>query len=175
MRVEVAAFGKLRGPGLREAADHYLKLASKFVDLQERELKPISVPDKSAATRAIVQEKEATLLLSTVKSGITGKARTGAKTGSERAALYLLDEGGKMLRTEGWAQLVDSWRQDSLTHVTLALGSSLGFSPELKKQARGVLSLGPQTLPHELARVVLYEQLFRCTSLLAGHPYHVEG
>lgn len=162
MRIEVAAFGKLRGPGLREAADHYLKLASKFVDVQERELKPVPVADKSSATRSLVQEKEAALLLGTQKPG-------------ERSALYLLDEGGKTLRTEQWAQLLDSWRKDGLTQVTLALGSSLGFSPVLKKQARGVLSLGPQTLPHELARVVLYEQLFRCSSLLAGHPYHVEG
>lgn len=162
MRIEVAAFGKLRGPGLREAADHYLKLASKFVEVHERELKPLPVPDKSAATRTLVQQKEASSLLSTQKAG-------------ERSVLYLLDEGGKALRTEEWAKLLDSWRKDGIHQVTLALGSSLGFSSELKRQARGILSLGPQTLPHELARVVLYEQLFRSSSVLAGHPYHVEG
>lgn len=169
MRIEVAAFGKLRGPGLREAADHYLKLASKFVDIHERELKPLPVADKSAATRVLVQEKESTLLLSTLGPS------SAAKAGSERSALYLLDEGGKAMRTEEWAQLVATWRGEGLTRVALALGSSLGFSPELKRRARGVLSLGPQTLPHELARVIVFEQLFRCTSLLAGHPYHVEG
>ena len=162
MRVEVAAFGKLRSPGLRDAADHYLKLTSKFIEIHERELKPLAVSDKSDATRTLVQDKEATILLASQKT-------------NERSALYLLDEAGKTLRTEGWAQLVNSWRDDGLTQVTLALGSSLGFSPDLKKKARGILSLGPQTLPHELARVVLYEQLFRCTSLLAGHPYHVDG
>jgi len=162
VRIEVVAFGKLRAPGLRDSADHYLKLASKFVEIQERELKPLPVADKSPATRALVQEKEAALLLAAQKSG-------------ERTALYLLDEGGKALRTDGWAELIQSWQSEGLTRVTLALGSSLGFAPTLKKQVRAVLSLGPQTLPHELARVVLYEQLFRCTSLLAGHPYHVEG
>jgi len=162
MRIDVVAFGKLKTPGLREAADHYIKLASKFVELNERELKPIPVPDKSSATRAIIQQKESELLLSTQKAG-------------ERHCIYLLDEGGKTHRTEGWASLISSWRSEGLTHVTLALGSSLGFHPELKRKARGILSLGPQTLPHELARVVLLEQVFRAGSLLAGHPYHVEG
>ncbi|MBU6374847.1 MAG: 23S rRNA (pseudouridine(1915)-N(3))-methyltransferase RlmH [Bdellovibrionales bacterium] len=162
MRIDVIAFGKLKAPGLRECADHYLKLASRFIEIEEREIKPLQVSEKSSATRALIQEKEAALLLTAHKSG-------------DRSALYLLDEGGKLLRTEQWADLVRTWQGDGLTRVTLALGSSLGFSPTLKSQARGVLSLGPQTLPHELARVVLYEQLFRCTSLIAGHPYHVEG
>jgi 23S rRNA (pseudouridine1915-N3)-methyltransferase len=162
VRVELTAFGKLRGPGLREAADHYLKLASKFIDLTERELKPLSVPDKSPSSRSQVQKKEAQILLESIK-------------GNERSALYLLDEAGKSLRTEEWSTLIAGWRRDGLVTVTLALGSSLGFSPELKRQARGLLSLGPQTMPHELARVVLYEQIFRASSSLAGHPYHVEG
>lgn len=162
MRVDVVAFGKLKTPGLREAADHYLKVASKFLEIQERELKPLSVPDKSAAKRTQIQVREAELLLTGIKSG-------------ERSCLILLDEGGKTLRTEAWATMIDSWRNDGFTQVAIGIGSSLGFSAELKRKARAVLSLGPQTLPHELARVVLYEQLFRASSLLAGHPYHVEG
>ena len=62
MKVEVLAFGKLRGPGLRDAADHYLKLASKFLTITERELKPLAVPDKSDATRLQIQAKEQQLI-----------------------------------------------------------------------------------------------------------------
>ena len=160
MRIEVLAFGKLRGPGLREAADHYLKLSSKFVSITERELKPIPVPDKSEATRLQIQSREQSII-------------EGAL--SPRSCLYLLDEGGKSLKTTEWAELLKSLSGESWSSVHFALGSSLGFSSELKKKSKGVLSLGPQTLPHELARVVLYEQVFRAASLNAGHPYHVEG
>jgi 23S rRNA (pseudouridine1915-N3)-methyltransferase len=160
LRVEVLAFGKLRGPGLRDAADHYLKLARKFIQLSEVELKPIPVPDKSEATRHNIQLREQELL--------EGRL-------APRSCLYLLDEGGKNLGTQAWADLLKKLSTDGLATVHLALGSSLGFSPGLKKKARGVLSLGAQTLPHELARVVLFEQLFRASSLNAGHPYHVEG
>ena len=160
MKIEVLAFGKLRGPGLREAADHYLKLASKFVSLTERELKPIPVSDKSEAMRLQIQAREQAII-----EGVL----------APRSCLYLLDEGGKSLKTTEWADLLRRISGESWSSVHFALGSSLGFSRELKKKSKGVLSLGPQTLPHELARVVLYEQLFRATSLNAGHPYHVEG
>lgn len=160
MRVEVLAFGKLRGPGLRAAADHYLKLASKFITLEERELKPLEVPDKGESTRQRIQLKEQELIQSQL---------------SPRSCLFLLDEGGRALKTSQWAELLQRLSTESWSTVHFALGSSLGFSSELKKKAQGVLSLGPQTLPHELARVVLYEQLFRAASLNAGHPYHVEG
>jgi 23S rRNA (pseudouridine1915-N3)-methyltransferase len=159
MKVEVLAFGKLRGPGLREAADHYLKLASKFVTLTERELKPIPVPDKSEATRLQIQQKEMQLLDSAI---------------GPRTTLFLLDEEGKSMRSTDWAMLLSGLAAGSVPHVIFALGSSLGFAPELKKRARGTLSLGPQTLPHELARVVLLEQIFRAASINAGHPYHVD-
>ncbi len=160
MRIEVLAFGKLRGPGLREAADHYLKLSSKFVSITERELKPIPVPDKAEATRLQIQSREQSII-------------EGAL--SPRSCLYLLDEGGKSLKTTEWAELLKRLSGESWSSLHFALGSSLGFSSELKKKSKGVLSLGPQTLPHELARVVLYEQVFRAASLNAGHPYHVEG
>ena len=160
LRIEVLAFGKLRGPGLREAADHYLKLASKFTALTEREFKPLVVPDKSDASRLRIQAKEQEVVESALAA---------------RSCLYLLDEGGCSLKTSQWAELLARLSQESWSTVHFALGSSLGFSSELKKKAQGVLSLGPQTLPHELARVVFYEQIFRAASLNAGHPYHVEG
>ncbi|MFN7684981.1 MAG: 23S rRNA (pseudouridine(1915)-N(3))-methyltransferase RlmH [Oligoflexia bacterium] len=160
LKVQALAFGKLRGPGLREAADHYLKLSQKFVQLSERELKPLAVHDKNPTTRQAIQEKEQRILEQEL---------------APRSCLFLLDEGGRALSTEGWAKLLRDLSRQSLSVVHFALGSSLGFSSTLKKKARGILSLGPQTLPHELARVVLYEQIFRATSLNAGHPYHVEG
>ena len=158
MKLKLIAFGKLRTPGLREAADYYLRNVRPWATLEEIELKPIAVPDKSAATRLQIQEKEAELLLARV---------------SERCRLYLLDEGGKQLKTHAWAALARDW--ESQGEVALCIGSSLGFHDRVRKRAHAALALGPQTLPHELARVVLLEQVYRAFSVIKGHPYHNEG
>jgi len=163
LKVYLLAFGKLKTPGLREAADYYLKLLRPWARIEELELRPLAVPDKSAATRARIQEEEASLLEGALE-------RLG-----ERGAFFLLDEGGKSLSTRDWAARVRGWESGSFTGVAFCVGSSLGFSDALRARASGVLSLGPQTLPHELARVVLLEQLYRAWSVTRGHPYHNEG
>ena len=164
MKLHIVAFGKLKAPGLREAADTYLRNLGPWVNVQEHELKPISVPDKSPATRVQIQEKEAEIL----------SERLGPLVGS-RGSFYLLYELGKSRPTQGWAELVRIWESEGTNAIALCLGSSLGWSDAIRKKARGLLSLGPQTLPHELARVVLLEQVYRAWSIQRGHPYHNEG
>lgn len=164
MRLRLLAFGKLKTPGLREAADHYKKMLGSWVTLEEIELKPLSVPDKSPASRKAIQSKEETLLLE----------RMGERTGKS-PVFYLLDETGKAMSTEAWAKLVREWESSGSSELHLCIGSSLGFDEELRRKARGIVSLGPQTLPHELARVVLLEQLYRAWSVVRGHPYHNAG
>ena len=164
MKLHLVAFGKLKAPGLREAADYYLRNIAPWVTVQEHELKPLSVPDKSPSTRVQIQEKEGELLIE----------RLSPLLGS-RGAFYLMDEVGKAHTTQAWAQMVRHWESESTSAVALCLGSSLGWSPALRGKARGLLSLGPQTLPHELARVVLLEQAYRAWSVVRGHPYHNEG
>jgi 23S rRNA (pseudouridine1915-N3)-methyltransferase len=164
MKVHLVAFGKLKLPGLRDTADYYLRALRPWLSVEEHELKPVPVPDKSAATRTRIQEVEGELLLDTLRSRL-----------GERGAFYLLDEGGKAQPTQAWAEAVRSWESQSLTGLAFCIGSSLGFSEAVRKKARGSLSLGPQTLAHELARVVLLEQLYRAWSVTRGHPYHNEG
>lgn len=146
---------------MRDAADHYLKLIRPWVELSEIELKPLSVPDKSDATRRRIQQKEGEELLSRIE-------RLG------KIPFYLLDEEGKALATLRWAEMARAWEAES-AEVALCIGSSLGFSDAVREKARGKLCLGPQTLPHELARVVLLEQLYRAWSVIRKHPYHNEG
>lgn len=158
MRLKLVVFGKLKNPGMRDSADYYLRLIRPWVTVEEIELKPIAVPDKSDASRRQIQQKEAELL----------RKRLGA------TPFYLLDESGKARTTLEWSQLAREW-ESSTPEIALCLGSSLGFSAEVRKLAKGMISLGPQTLAHELARVVLLEQLFRAWSVVRGHPYHNEG
>ena len=164
MKLHLLAFGKLKTPGLQESSTYYSKLLSGFVPLEETELKPLSVPDKGPATRKLVQEKEAVLLQEKLKNQL-----------SPRGALYLLDEGGIARTTPEWAQLVREWEGSGAPEIVLCIGSSLGFADTVRRRAKGILSLGPHTLPHELARVVLLEQLYRAWSVTRGHPYHVQG
>lgn len=164
MKIFLFAFGKLKTPGLRDAADYYKKLTHSWAPIEEVEIKPLSVPDKSQSTRLRIQEKESEILLDRLKSEI-----------SKRGVFYLLDETGKLKTTLEWSQEVRHLELKGIPSVSFCIGSSLGFSKELRQKAQGCLSLGPQTLPHELARVVLLEQIYRSYSVMRGHPYHNEG
>jgi 23S rRNA (pseudouridine1915-N3)-methyltransferase len=164
VRICVISFGKLKTPGLRDAADYYKRLARSWLTVDEIELKPLSVPDKSPETRSRIQEKEGQLLLDRLKNELSG-----------RGAIFLLDEMGKPRTTQAWAQELREWEKESLSSIAFCVGSSLGFSSDVRQRSKGFFSLGPQTLSHELARVVLLEQIYRACSVVKGHPYHNEG
>lgn len=164
MRLLLVTFGKLKVPGLRQAADYYLELTRGWVPLEECELKPLAVPDKSPATRRQIQVKEGALLLEKLSRRL-----------GPRSLIYLLDEGARPRTTRQWSEQIRQWEDQGPPEIALCIGSSLGFSEAVRARAHGALSLGSQTLPHELARVVLLEQLYRAWSHLRGHPYHNEG
>jgi len=164
MRLQLFAFGKLRTAGLRETADYYLRNLRPWTELHEEELKPLHVPDKSPGHRARIQEKEGALLTE----------RLG-KTVPPRGRIYLLDETGKNMTTRHWAELARELEASGTPAAAFCIGSSLGFGEAPRARAHGLFSLGAQTLSHELARVVLLEQLYRAWSVIRGHPYHNEG
>jgi 23S rRNA (pseudouridine1915-N3)-methyltransferase len=86
----------------------------------------------------------------------------------ERAYVVLLDAGGRELSSEAFAEFLEARRQGG-RDVCFVIGGPYGTALERHDH---VLSLGPMTLPHQLARVVLLEQLFRAHKILAGEPYH---
>jgi 23S rRNA (pseudouridine1915-N3)-methyltransferase len=87
------------------------------------------------------------------------------------AHLCALDREGEALTSEGLAELIAE-RRMSRTDVAFVLGGPFGLDPAVLERADRRLSFGPITLPHQLARVVLLEQLFRAHKILAGEPYH---
>lgn len=86
--------------------------------------------------------------------------------------LVLLDQRGKQFTSEALAAWLRALRDEGQQRVVFAIGPADGWSDEDRKRAALLLSLGPMTLPHELARVVVSEQLYRAFTILAGHPYH---
>ena len=87
----------------------------------------------------------------------------------------VLDEQGRALSSMELAKKLERWRDGGKREARFLIGAADGHSDDQKKGADLVLSFGPATWPHLLARAMLAEQLFRATSILANHPYHREG
>jgi 23S rRNA (pseudouridine1915-N3)-methyltransferase len=98
------------------------------------------------------------------------RERAGTRTAH---SIVLLDSRGKQLTSEELASFLDNHQNRSPQPLLFAIGDADGFSEEARKSASFVLSLSRMTFPHELARVVLLEQLYRALSILKGHPYHL--
>ncbi len=90
-----------------------------------------------------------------------------------KATLVLLDARGKQLSSEELARFLDQQRNRGTPTLLFAVGAADGFSDQMRRAAAFQLSLGKMTLPHELARVILLEQLYRGFTILQGHPYHL--
>ena len=86
-----------------------------------------------------------------------------------------LDERGKALSSTELAHKLETWRDSGKREIRFLIGSADGHDEEQRRSADLLLSFGPATWPHLLARAMLAEQLFRATSILANHPYHREG
>ena len=144
MKIKVAWIGKTKEAAIQALTDDYLKRLSRYADVS-----------------GVAVKDEATIL--SVARGERQK---------ERHKLVLLDFRGKQLSSEELAQFLDREQQQSLP-LLFAVGGADGFGEQARRQATFVLSLGRMTLPHELARVVLLEQLYRGFTILKNHPYHL--
>jgi 23S rRNA (pseudouridine1915-N3)-methyltransferase len=151
VEIGIVAVGKLR-PYYRDAADDYARRLKRYVTLREHEVREAS----RAPTPASQLAEEAQRLGSKIPSGSTMVALT--REGSDWTSRDLAAQ------LEGW--LVAS------RPVALVIGGSSGLDPSLLARAHSRWSLGPLTLPHELARVVVLEQLYRAFTILRGEPYH---
>jgi len=147
VKIKVAWVGKTKEQAIQSLTDEYLKRISHYAEIAGLALK-----DEAA-----------------ILSLASGDRQTPKK---ERHKLVLLDSRGKQLSSEELAEFLER-EQLNATQLLFAIGGSDGFSEEARRQAALTLSLGKMTLPHELARVVLVEQLYRAFTILKRHPYHL--
>jgi 23S rRNA (pseudouridine1915-N3)-methyltransferase len=91
------------------------------------------------------------------------------------ARQVFLDERGETLDSEAFAAHLGRWRDDGVREARFLIGAADGHGEAERAQADLLLAFGPMTWPHLLARAMLAEQLWRATSILAGHPYHRSG
>nr|WP_294849621.1 23S rRNA (pseudouridine(1915)-N(3))-methyltransferase RlmH [uncultured Sphingomonas sp.] len=95
--------------------------------------------------------------------------------GAANAVTIVLDERGKAMGSADFARKLEGWRDTGRREARFLIGAADGHDGDLRNGADLLLSFGPATWPHMMARAMLAEQLFRATSILAGHPYHREG
>jgi 23S rRNA (pseudouridine1915-N3)-methyltransferase len=158
MRLIIAAVGRLKDGAERELLERYRE---RFADLGKRlGFGPIAwhEPGESRAATAVKRcaEEGAALL----------------KLARDADTIIALDERGKSLTSQAFAQLLGKIRDDGAGTLAILIGGPDGLAPAVRDAAHVKLALGAMTLPHGLARIVLAEQLYRAATILAGHPYH---
>jgi 23S rRNA (pseudouridine1915-N3)-methyltransferase len=151
MTLLVLAVGRLRA-AYREACDDYLRRLARYARVEEAEVREAS----RAPTVERQREEEA--------------ARLGARLAGGSTVVALAREGSPW-SSEELARRLDGWRV-AARPLAFVIGGSHGLAPGLLASASARWSLGPLTLPHELARVVVVEQLYRAFTILRGEPYH---
>jgi 23S rRNA (pseudouridine1915-N3)-methyltransferase len=158
MRLLIAAVGKLKQGPERELFAHYLDRAEAIGrKIGLAPLSAIEVAEAKAATAQARMEAEAKILLAKLPSSYK---------------LVCLDRGGDQLGSEEFAQALAKFRDGGAQGLAFFIGGADGLGLAAQFKADRVVSLGPITLPHGLARIVLAEQIYRAGTLLTGHPYH---
>ena len=89
--------------------------------------------------------------------------------------IVALDEGGEQISSTDLARLLEQWRDNGTREARFLIGAADGLTPDERASADKTIAFGRATWPHTLARAMLVEQLYRATSIIAGHPYHREG
>jgi 23S rRNA (pseudouridine1915-N3)-methyltransferase len=108
---------------------------------------------------------------------ITELPETGGKVAPLAAPgkIVALDETGRMLGSTEFARMLENWRDGGMREARFLIGAADGLSADERAGADLIWSFGAMTWPHLLVRAMLAEQLYRATSIIAGHPYHREG
>lgn len=153
MRISIVAVGKLKERHWRDATAEYLKRLGPYADVRV-----VEVPDRDSgrdAPRALAEEGVDVL-----------------KSLPDAAYVIALEIGGRQLDSETFARRLESLGIEGRSNVAFVIGGSIGLAPEVLARADERLSLGPMTLPHNMARIVLAEQIYRAFRIIRNEPYH---
>ncbi len=153
MRLVVAVVGKARNPALGEAIRDYETRAARYWPLDVHEVRE---ERGSGSSIEKVKAKEGSRLFERIP---------------ERAQTVACEQGGRKLDSKQFAELLRHARDED-RDLAFLIGGAFGLTPEVYARATFKLSLAPWTLPHEIARLVLAEQIYRAGTIVRGEPYH---
>lgn len=152
MKIKIAWIGKTKESAIQSLTDEYLKRISRYAPVEG-----LALRDEAA-------------LLQLCGRAAPGKASKPTSAG--KSTLVLMDARGKQLSSEELTRFLGDYQDRNPLPLVFAVGPADGFSDAARREAQHTISLGRMTLPHELARVVLLEQVYRAFTILKGHPYH---
>ena len=157
MRIKIISVGKLKEKYLTAGIAEYVKRLSRFGQVEIVELADEKTPDKAS-------EKENAQILSKEGDRILAKL-------TDRDFVFSMAIEGKLISSEELSSSLEQAMQQASTLVFI-IGGSLGLDPRVKKRANALISFGRITLPHQLMRLVLTEQIYRAFMIREGSPYH---
>jgi len=144
LKIKIAWIGKTKDAAIQALTDEYLRRIARYVEIE-----------------GVALRDEAALL-----------DLRSAKRNAPNSTLCLMDSRGKEFTSRQFAKFLGDYQDRNPMPMILAIGGADGFSAETSSAAQHSISLGKMTLAHELARVVLLEQVYRAFTILKGHPYH---
>jgi len=144
VKIKIAWIGKTKEPAISALTEEYLKRISRYAQVEGITLR---------------DEQDLLAKFSSPKSGA-------------KSTLVLMDSRGKEFSSEQFAKFLGDYQDRNPLPLVFAIGGADGFNDAVRAAAQHVISLGKMTLAHELARVVLLEQVYRAFTILKGHPYH---
>jgi len=151
MKINIIATGKLKERYFSDAVNEYVKRCSRFGDVRVTEL-PDAPQGKTAAEQSRIESVQ---LLDKAKGYIIA-----------------MDVRGEQITSEELASLISARGLDGTKEISFLIGGSHGHTDELRARADKLISFGRITLPHQLFRVVLAEQIYRALTIIAGTPYN---
>ncbi|EAV44770.1 hypothetical protein SIAM614_07818 [Roseibium aggregatum IAM 12614] len=158
MRFTLFCIGKMKAGADKELFDRYIDRARKTgrgLGITEVALTEMS---ESRAQRADDRKAEEA-------RGILAALSAGAR-------LVVLDENGKNLSSPAFSQKLEAWKDEGVSDVVFAIGGADGHGQDVLNRADLKLALGAMTWPHQIARILLAEQIYRAMTIQSGHPYH---
>ncbi|MBI4250300.1 23S rRNA (pseudouridine(1915)-N(3))-methyltransferase RlmH [Candidatus Uhrbacteria bacterium] len=153
-RITIIAVGSLKESYWREAEKEYRKRLASDAKIVIKELR--EVPFRSAADKERILAREADTIMKSIPKD---------------SSVIVLDIAGKAMSSEEFARTIDK-RANSGEHLCFVIGGPLGLSEQIRREAALDLSLSSLTFTHQIARVLLFEQLYRALTIIKGRPYH---
>ncbi len=158
MKIDIVCVGRLKEKYFTAGAEEYIKRLSKYCKLDIKEVPDEKAPENLSLKQEIeIKNKEGEAILKQVK---------------DSAYVMALAIDGKMYSSEELASSIADLGLNGRSHIVFIIGGSLGLSDEVLKRADAKISFSKMTFPHQLMRVILLEQIYRCFRINNNEPYH---
>lgn len=158
MQISIFAVGRMKRGAEHKLVDHYLDRFSKSCGTVGFHLKKLQEVSESRAQTACQRMEE--------------EGRKLIEFLPEKCRLIVLDERGKSISSSAFAEKLGFYRDEGIRDLVIALGGPDGHNEQIRSRADFLLSFGFMTWPHQIARILLTEQLYRAVMIASNHPYH---